>query len=130
MNFEDDYIRPPDVVKKEQLIIDEYDEDLIFNKTIEESIELFQKKEMEEIEKRKNLFINIISKFKRIIPFDEEMNNIYKIIEPIINNYIQGNIYNYKLDPEMHTKIFYYINKLRLTPSDIKLLYSIININV
>jgi hypothetical protein len=135
MNYYEDDIRSPDIVKKEQLLHDNRSD---FDKQIDEalyqSIKLYETEiqkyeELEkqiiqeqnlEIQKRKELVKPILFELNRIKKYDVKMNEIYELIEPIIDSYCGLTIDKCELDKETHSTIFNGLTKTRINVEVLK----------
>ena len=151
-NMEDN-IRPPDEVKREQIMedymdgnmdMDIYDDTNIFEKETEDAIylSLYELNEQQkqnrayedqilekylfETNKRRETFRELLEEMKKISKFDKELKEIYDIIEPIIDSYCNQYIDFYDFDPETYTKIFTIMATLRNSKEKIELLKTII----
>jgi len=127
-------VRKPDKIKKERLIQSEYipNEEDDYQQAIQESIllaEQMEEKQVKElIEKaahRKLCTKNIMIILKRLSLLDDKVDNVNKIIEPILNKYNDCSIDNYNFDKETHSKIFHLLNTIRFTELEKKLLETI-----
>jgi hypothetical protein len=144
----DENIRTPDSIINEQLIQEqEQDLEMSYNKDIEEAIylsfqetkqsdilneenekyeeQLIQQFQKETIERKKK-FSQILFTMERLIKIDKEVNEVYEIIEPIIESYCNQMIEVCELDEKTYEKIFYIISKIRLNITNIDLLKTII----
>jgi hypothetical protein len=142
-NDETEQIRAPDNVLIDRLI-DDYDmsqinyhdnEDIELNEIINESIMLAEKNSelkfqelIQEMNVRKEKYENIILKFKKLINYDKEAKQIFDLINPIIEQYINMEMDNYLYDIDTYNKIFNIklLNQMRLNDIEIKLLREII----
>lgn len=142
-NSDDDNIRPPDKVKQDRLIdndfdynnIDYYKNPMFDNKyydidtalkisknefdSIQEqeeikAIELIYKKIKEE---RQNKFDNVKIQLNKIIVFDRNNLNCYELVLSIIEMYELGLINEYKTNNNQYTNIFTLLKTIRL-PKD------------
>jgi hypothetical protein len=139
-NFEE-YVRPPDDIKSEQLIAykrNDYEREIDeaiylsiqeFNQKININDE-FEKelinKYFEENKKRKNLFSKLLFDLNKISKFDNEIKDIYEIIEPIIESYCSQFIETCEFDKNTYEKIFKILGKIRTDKNAIELLKTII----
>ena len=138
MNFYGEDIRPPDISKKETLLqnnINEYDKD--FSEALYQSLKLYQnevqkyedfeKKILEqqqlEIHKRKDIVKPILFEFNRIKKYDKKLNELFEIIEPILDSYCNLEFYQCTLDKQTYNTIFNGLTKTRI---NIDILMSII----
>jgi hypothetical protein len=144
-NDNDNNVRPPDLVKNEQLLQDTRSE---YEKQIDEamylSIQDFKKQEeinekYEEqiinehnriISERKELFREILFDLNKLIRFDKDIKEIYEIIEPIIDYYCAQYINQYEIDSETYDRIFKVIGNIRTNKNNIELLKKLIIKNV
>lgn len=139
--YEDDYIRPPDQSKSEILIHDntnDFDNEL--EEAIYQSIQIYEKEikkneeyerkileeQKDEIEKRKKYVNPILFGLKRIKNYDNKINDIYNIIEPILDAYCALIIENYTVDYKTYEYIFSNLSKIRI---NIDFLKCIIQVN-
>ena len=140
-NFDDDeYIRPPDEVKRERLVdLDneawgaQYREEFELAEAIRISNELAEKDDnermeqyMNEINERREKFKNIHFIFKRVSKYDKDVYDIYEIVNDVIESYIVGVIQSYELDKETYDRIFNVIEKMRFSESERQVLKSIL----
>ena len=129
MNFYEDEIRPPDKIKRETLLQDNRS---VFDKQLDEalyqSLQLYQnevqkheelekkllQQQREEIEKRKNLVKPILFELNRISKFDQKINNIFEIIDPILDSYCGLAFEDCSLDKKTYHTIFNGLTKTRI----------------
>ncbi len=129
MNFYEDEIRPPDKIKRETLLQDNRS---VFDKQLDEalyqSLQLYQnevqkheelekkflQQQREEIEKRKNLVRPILFELNRISKFDPKINNIFEIIDPILDSYCGLAFEDCSLDKKTYHTIFNGLTKTRI----------------
>ena len=138
MNFYEEDIRPPDQPKSEQLLQDNRsDFDKQLDEALYQSIQLYQdevqkhedlekkliQQHREEIEKRKNLVRPILFELNRIRKFDPKINNIFEMIEPILDCYCGLAFEDCSLDKKTYYTIFNGLTKIRI---NIEFLMSII----
>lgn len=127
-NFQEDNIRQPDKVIREQLVEDNRSE---FEKQIEEAtylsmLEIHEKENINrkyeedllkeysnESNRRKEIFREFLFNINKISKFDNEIKDIYEIIEPIIDLYIGQVIQVCELDKKTYDKIFGTLRKIR-----------------
>jgi hypothetical protein len=137
----DEDIRPPDEVKREQLIEDTRSE---FQKQMDEalSLSLQEAKQQQEISlqyeeeiiknyhfelnKRKEAFKQLLFDLNKLIKFDKDIKEIYEIIEPIIESYCSQYIEYTALDSITYDKIFKVIGAIRTNKNNIELLKTIL----
>jgi hypothetical protein len=138
-NFEEDNIRRPDKVINEQLIedvdvIDEFefkDTRDEFEKQLDEAMylsiqEMNQQKNInqnyeekirkeydDETIKRREIFSEFLFNMNKIKNLDKEINEIYNIIDPIIEAYCGQLIQSCEFDEKTYNKIFNTIKKIR-----------------
>jgi hypothetical protein len=110
----EEYIRPPDKVKKERLIWqeEEFEEDILQN-MIDYEKEI-QKYFVEEKKRRKEIFNVLLFKMKKISNYDKEVEEIYNIIEPIIESYCEQVIQYYEVDKVTYERIFNIVSSIRI----------------
>lgn len=142
-NFEEneDNIRIPEPVKKEQLLEDDRsEEDIEIEKAINLSINEYEKniKEYEEYERklmefyetekkrRQELFKNVIVHIQRLSKYDNEIKDIYEILREIIEFYCEQKIETYTLDEITYVRIFKTLGIIRIDKDIIDLLREII----
>lgn len=127
-NFQEDNIRQPDDAFKETLLEDTRSD---FEKQLDEALQLsmqeinqqlnINKKYEEqllkdyytEIERRTNIFKNFLFNINKVGKFDNKIEEIYNIIDPIIDSYCGQFIDNCKLDKETYNKIFDTLKQIR-----------------
>ena len=127
-NFQEDNIRQPDNAFKETLLEDtrsdfekqmdealqlsmqEINQQLNINKKYEEQL---LKDYYTEIERRTNIFKNFLFNINKVGKFDNKIEEIYNIIDPIIYSYCGQFIDNCKLDKETYNKIFDTLKQIR-----------------
>jgi len=137
----DDEIRIPDEVITDQLVEDNRSD---FEKEIDEAIYLSfqdimneeakqQKYEKEliqiyenEKEKRTQYFSKLLFDLQKVGKLDKEVNEIYLIIEPIIESYCNQCFETFELDKIIYDKIFKVIRGVRTDKNAIELLKTII----
>lgn len=138
-NFNEN-IRPPDEVKKERLCQDNRNN---FEKEMEEMEEAIKcsLQEHEEISKnyedklineylletnkRRDTFKSILFDLSKLIKYDQNIKEIYEIIEPIIDAYCNQYIQNYEIDEITYNRIFKVIGTIRTDKKNIELLKTI-----
>jgi hypothetical protein len=140
-------IRPPDNVFREQLISNVnsiYDLELEeIQKAIQLSIkenldqqEVYNKYEemiMEEYEKekciRRDKFRDLLFDLNKLSKYDKKIKDIFVIIEPIIESYCNQIFDLQQIDKDLYEDIFLYLSKIRTNKKNIENLKSIIIIN-
>lgn len=147
----DDDIRLPDDIKFEKLIGDEdyynnynenymnnelnYNDDNDIQKAIDESLKIAEKNDednfqylIQQMNERKLKYENIINKFKKVIFYDNEVKEIYELINWIIEYYINMQLEFYKYDKCTYNKIFNIkiLKQIRLNDEDINILKELI----
>jgi hypothetical protein len=142
-NFKDndDEVRPPDNVVSEVLQKDNRSE---YQKQIDEAIYLssmefceqqkLQKRYEEEIiaeyytisNERKEKFREFLLDLNKLIRFDKDTKEIYKIIEPIIDAYCNQIIEFYELDSLTYDKIFKVLKNVRTNKKNFEYLQTIL----
>ena len=138
-NFNEN-IRIPDEVKKERLCQDNRSN---FEKEMEEMEEAIKcsLQEHEEISKnyedklineylletnkRRDTFKSILFDLSKLIKYDQNIKEIYEIIEPIIDAYCSQYIQNYEIDEITYNRIFKVIGTIRTDKKNIELLKTI-----
>jgi hypothetical protein len=140
-NFEEDNIRPPDESVNDQLFEDTRSD---FEKQIDEAIyistqeikqnqilntqyeEQLLKDYAEETNRRKDFFKDFLFNINKIGKFDNEVREIYDIIEPIIESYCNQYIKSCELDETTYNKIFSTLKKIRNNSLPLETLKTII----
>ncbi len=145
-SFEEDNIRPPDQVKKERLIDDNFDimnpiiqnNDCDFDTILELSkneYNLLQEEQEQKAielisnqikEERQNKFNNIKTQLNKIILFDRDNLNYYELILSIIEMYEVNILNEYKTYENEYTTIFKLLKTIRLPNEEIDNLKKII----
>ena len=141
-NFNEN-IRIPDEVKKERLCQDNRSN---FEKEMEEMEEAIKcsLQEHEEIaknyedfedklineylletNKRRDTFKSILFDLSKLIKYEQNIKEIYEIIEPIIDAYCSQYIQNYEIDEITYNRIFKVIGTIRTDKKNIELLKTI-----
>lgn len=128
MNNSEDNIRKPDEVIRETLIEDNRDN---YEKQIDEAMylsmqemnqervinhqyeEKLLKDYADERNRRVNLFKNFMANITKLCKFDNEVREIYNIIDPIIESYCGQFIESCELDQQTYDKIFDILKKIR-----------------
>jgi len=129
MNFYEEDIRPPDQPKRETLLQDNRsDFDKQLDEALYQSIQLYQtevqkyeeleqkliQQYQQEIEKRKNLIRPILFELNRIRKYDPKINNIFEMIEPILDSYCSLAFEDCSLDKKTYDTIFIGLTKTRI----------------
>ena len=127
-NFQEDNIRQPDNAFKETLLEDtrsdfekqmdealqlsmqEINQQLNINKKYEEQL---LKDYYTETERRSNIFKNFLFNINKVRKFDKKIEEIYNILDPIIDSYCGQFIENCKLDKKTYNKIFDTLKQIR-----------------
>lgn len=140
-DIDDNNVRAPDIVKKEQLLQDNRSE---YDKQMDEAMYLsvqefkkqqddYQKYEDEIISEhkkiineRKELFRGFLFDLNKLFRFDKDIKEIYEIIEPIIDSYCAQYITQCEIDTVTHDRIFKVIGNIRTDKNAIDLLKKII----
>ena len=140
-SIDDDNIRPPDDTFNEQLIEDTRCE---FEKEIEEAMyismqEINQQRDINrqyeeelvrdytnETNRRKESFKEFLFTINKIGKFDNEVREIYNIIDPIIESYCGQFIQSCELDQETYNKILDTLKKIRNNQQYVDILKNII----
>lgn len=135
-NLIDDEIRVPDEVYADRLIDTRNEEEIEMEKIINESILLAEKNNeeknkefLDQIEERKNKYLNIINKFKKLSKYDKEIKEIFELIDWIYEYYINMQLEYYTYDKETYDKIFNIklLKQMRFNDNEIELLKTLIN---
>ena len=140
-DFEDEEIRAPDEVKREQLMNDNRCE---FQKQMDEALYLslqeiklqqeisskYEEKIIQnyhnEINERREKFGGLLLDINKLIRFDKDIKEIYEIIEPIIESYCNQYIEYVELDEDTYDRIFKVIGTIRTNKKNLDLLKEII----
>jgi hypothetical protein len=127
----DNNIRFPDNPIIERLVIKSLEEEE-FDKILLASAEEYENKqiqkiidEFDKIENRRKQFINILFILQRLSHYDTKALQVYNILEPIINNYINYHFETYTIDKNIYDNIFDIIKTTRITQAEIELLTKI-----
>ena len=135
------HIRRPDNVITEQISqedISEYEKQLI--EATQQSIKELEEQQNEqfnyerkliqehthETKRRVEIFKEFLLRLQKISSFDQEIREIYEIIQPIIDAYCGQIINHYDLDEITYNKIFDTLRKVRYTDTGITELKKII----
>ncbi len=134
--MENTYIRPPDEVKREQILEDNRSD---FDKQIDEALYLSLKelREQEEINKiyedeifndylvetknRKEMFHELLVDLQKLVKFDKDIKEIYDILDPVIDTYCAQYIQHFELDQESYDRIFKVLGTIRTNKKNIEL---------
>ena len=132
-----DNIRSPDEVKVERLLQDNRSE---FDKQIDEAMylsiqdfrdqeELYKNYEAEILKEslcisieRRGQFKGLLFDLSKLIRYDEDIKEIYNIIEPIIDSYCGQVITHYEFDNLTYDRIFKVIGNIRTHKENIDIL--------
>jgi len=131
-------IRKPDIVVKEQLL-DISDEDLDLEEAIQKSMTeyygsciKFEEYESQIIEEynqetlnRKKIINPIIFEIDKVSKYDKSYVELYQLLEPILQLYIQQYLNYYECDFETYNQIFNKLSKIRLNKDKLELLKNI-----
>ena len=79
-----------------------------------------QKYFVEEKMRRKDTFNELLFKMKKISNYDKEVEEIYNIIEPIIESYCEQVIQYYEVDNVSYERIFSIISSIRVNGEPLK----------
>jgi hypothetical protein len=147
INENENDIRPPDNVIREQLIPSVkniYDEEIEeLEKALQISIQenlaqqelynSYEKFVMEEYEMEKKAridkFKDLLFDLNKLSKYDKEIKNIFEIIEPIIDSYCNQIFEFQQLDKNLYENIFLSLSKIRTNKKNIENLKSILIIN-
>ena len=88
----------------------EINKQLNINKKYEEQL---LKDYYTETERRSNIFKNFLFNINKVRKFDKKIEEIYNILDPIIDSYCGQFIENCKLDKETYNKIFDTLKQIR-----------------
>jgi hypothetical protein len=146
----DDYIRPPDSVKKERLIgsDNEFDDiqntqtnydfnslsDIDFNQILKQSLEDFELEEDQKIrdmiakerKEQTEKYVSIRNKLQKIQNYDVANKEMYNTIISIIEMFEMEYLDTYALDETSYKNIFKLLKSIRLTKEEIILLEALI----
>ena len=140
-DFEDEEVRAPDEVKREQLMNDnrcefqkQMDEALFLSlqeiKNVEEVNKQYEELIIQnyhnEINERREKFVGLLLDINKLIRFDKDIKEIYEIIEPIIESYCNQYIEYVELDEDTYDRIFKVIGTIRTNKKNLDLLKEII----
>jgi hypothetical protein len=145
-NDYEENIRAPDDIKREILIddsvpINENDIELnealylsLQEKSIQENInkinnlyeEKIKNEYITELNKRKEIFYNLLFELNKLIKYDKEIKEIYEIIEPVIDAYCNQYIEYYEIDEITYEKIFKVIGTIRTNKNIVESLKNIL----
>ena len=78
-----------------------------------------------ETNKRRDNFKSILFDLSKLIKYDQNIKEIYEIIEPIIDAYCSQYIKNYEIDEITYNRIFKVIGTIRTDKKNIELLKTI-----
>jgi hypothetical protein len=138
-NF-NEIIRRPDEVKKERLCQDNRSNVEKEMEEMEEAIKCSLQEHEEisknyedklineyllETNKRRDNFKSILFDLSKLIKYDQNIKEIYEIIEPIIDAYCIQYIKNYEIDEITYNRIFKVIGTIRTDKKNIELLKTI-----
>ena len=79
-----------------------------------------------ETDNRKKQFACLLHELDKVSRFDNQIKEIYNIIEPIIESYCFQFIVNYEFDKITYEKIFTTLSTIRTNKKDIELLKTVI----
>jgi polyribonucleotide nucleotidyltransferase len=142
--LEEEYIRPPDQVIREQLIHQRTDnrnqeynldndinadiKDVLEQSMLEYAIAEIEKQQQIEIENaikeqqeyRKKSIENFVKKLSNLSKFDTIANEIKGLLEPVLDNYIQNDIIETEKqwDENTNKKINIFMRSIRILPSE------------
>ena len=134
-------VRPADKIQKERLIEDVRSD---FEKEIEEATywSLQEFEQQEEINKqyevsiinehiaetlaRKKIFDELLLTMNKVIIYDNNIKEIYEIIEPIITSYCSQHIQTYEVDTFTYERIFKILGTIRTNKFSIETLKKMI----
>ena len=140
-----DEIRPPDNVKREQLVEDTRND---FDKEMEQALylsmqevrdaEIKNHKFEEEIinsyldkqNKRRELFRDLLINMNKVARFDKDVKEIYEILDVIIEGYCLDYIQFAEVDKETRDKVFNILKTIRVNKNMLDILQTIIVTNL
>jgi hypothetical protein len=138
-NNNKDNIRPPDQVKIDRLIDNNFydnsinyiknpiwDTDHEFNKAIEISKNEFNSLQEQQQKERENKFSHVKTQLNKIILFDRPNLGYYELILSIIEMYEFGVINEYKTYEQEYINIFKFLKTIRLPTDEIEELKKLI----
>ena len=138
---EENNIRLPDEVKRETLLEDtrsSFQKEIdaaVYQSMLEQEEYANNMTEFEtrimcesslETDNRKKQFACLLHELDKVSRFDNQIKEIYNIIEPIIESYCFQFIHNYEFDKITHDKIFTTLYSIRTNKQDIELLKTVI----
>ena len=138
---EENNIRLPDEVKRETLIEDtrsSFQKEIdaaVYQSMLEQEEYANNMTEFEtrimcesslETDNRKKQFACLLHELDKVSRFDNQIKEIYNIIEPIIESYCSQFIHNYEFDKITYEKIFTTLSSIRTNKQDIELLKTVI----
>ena len=139
-------IRPPDNVKREQLVGEDTRND--FDKEMEQALYLsMQEVRDEEIKnhkfeeeiinsylekqsKRRELFRDLLINMNKVARFDKDVKEIYEILDVIIEGYCLDYIQCAEVDKETRDKVFNVLKTIRVNKNTLDILQTIIVTNL
>lgn len=138
----DDFkLRSPDEITREKLLdYNNHNSDDELNAAINQSITEYneyikkmcdeEKKLMEYIKtekrNRREICEPILFEVKKLSRFDNEIKQVYDILEPILDSYMSQYIDRYEFDKETNNFIFNVLSKLRIKRENMEILKTII----
>ena len=144
-NFNEE-IRPPDEIKREQLVQKDTRSD--FDREMEEALYLsMQEVRDEEIKnhkfeeeiinsylekqsKRRELFRDLLINMNKVARFDKDVKEIYEILDVIIEAYCLDYIQFAEVDKETRDKVFNVLKTIRVHKNTLDILQTIIVTNL
>ena len=138
--FEEE-IRPPDKIKREQLVEDNRDD---YDREIEEAlyISMQEAREQEiqnvkfeeeviskynsEMAERREKFTDLLLNMNKLCKFDKNIKELYYFIEPIIEAYCCDYIKHFEIDEETYNKVFKTLGTVRVNKNTLDILKNII----
>jgi len=135
---EEDFIRQPDKPLIDRLIEDtRNNEEKELDEIMYQSLQEFHKMNEDhernlidtyklEVELRKGQFNEFTSALLRISKYDNDVKEVYDIVEPIIETYCMSFIETCELDEITYDKVFATLSTIRVNKQSIELLRSII----
>lgn len=137
--FEEE-IRPPDEIKREQLVENRNDYDREISEALYISMQEVREKEIQNIKfeeeiinkynsemaERREKFTDLIVNMKKLCTFDKNIKEIYDFIEPIIEAYCCDFVKYFEVDEETYNRIFKTLGTIRVNKNTLEILKLII----
>ena len=135
--MEEDYIRPPDPIKRDRLLAD-YDhpiseEDQLAHLVVQSEMEYELRLAMEESEmdaiirmERQTHFTEVKPKFAQLQKLDKDNSELYATIIGFISEYESGALNRVVVNPEFHNSVCRVLNTMRVASDQKRKLLEII----